>query len=110
MAHIDSTKSQTIYYPILKNSQIIRHKLSINFQKQSMNNYLEIPSIKKSLIYLNINTKKTLEAVDTPLSNYSLIKPVPNKYKKTDSVILFGLICLSAEQFPQKLEKDFCNY
>ena len=34
-----------------------------------MNVYLEIPPIKKALIHLTINTKKTLETVDTPISN-----------------------------------------
>ena len=34
-----------------------------------MNVYLEIPSLKKFLIHLNINTKKHLEKVDTPISN-----------------------------------------
>ena len=34
-----------------------------------MNVCLEIPPMKKYLIYLNINTKKPLETVDTPISN-----------------------------------------
>ena len=65
--------------------------------------------MKKSLIYLNINTKKPLEAVDTSVSNYRLLKPVPNNQKKyIGSVTLSGLI--SAEQSPQMLEKVFSNY
>ena len=63
------TKSQIIYYRILINLQIIHHKILINYQKQSMNVYLEIPPVKKFLIHLNINTKKSLETVDTPISN-----------------------------------------
>ena len=34
-----------------------------------MNVYLEIPPMKKSLIYPNINKKNPLETVDTPISN-----------------------------------------
>ena len=69
MAHIDTTKSQTIYYHILINLQITRHKLLINYQKQLMNVYPEIPPVEKSSIHLNNNTKNPLETVDTPISN-----------------------------------------
>ena len=69
IAHLDPTKSQTIYYHILRNLQIICHKLLINYQKQSMIVYTEIPPMKKSLIHLNINMKKPLETVDTLISN-----------------------------------------
>ena len=65
MAHIDPTKSQTICYHMLINLQIICHKWSTKYEKQSMNVYPEIPPMKKSLIYLNINTKKPFETVDT---------------------------------------------
>ena len=34
-----------------------------------MNVYLKTPPIRKSLIHLNINTKKPLETVDIPISN-----------------------------------------
>ena len=109
MAHIDPTKSQTIYYQILINLQVIRQKLLINYQKQSVSIHPKIPQMKKSLIYLNINTKIPLEAVDTSVSNYRLLKPVPNNQKKyIGSVTLSGLI--SAEQSPQMLEKVFSNY
>ena len=67
--HIDPTKSQTIYYHILINLQFISHKLLINYQKQSMNVYPEIAPMRKSLIHLNLNTKKPLEIVDTLISN-----------------------------------------
>ena len=110
MAHIDPTKSQTIYYQILINHQIIRQKSLINYQKESASVHPEIPPMKKSLIHLNINTKKPLETVDTSVSNYRLIKPVPNNQKiYIGSVTLSGLICLSAEQSPQLLEKVFSN-
>ena len=69
MPHIDRTKSQTIYQHMLINLQIISHKLLINYQKQSMNFYPEIPPRKKSLIHLNINLKKPLETVDILISN-----------------------------------------
>ena len=75
-----------------------------------MNVYLETPPIKKFLIHLNINTKKPLETVDTPISNYSLIKPVPPIQKEIGSVTSLGLIRLSVEQSPQMLEKGFSNY
>ena len=54
-----------------------------------MNVYLEIPP--------NNNTKNPLETVDTPISNYSLIKPVTTIRKEIGSVTSFGLIPLSAE-------------
>ena len=69
MTHIDPTKSQTIYYHISVNLHIIRHKLLINYQKQSMNVYPEIPPMKKSLIHLHINMKQALKTVDTLISN-----------------------------------------
>ena len=75
-----------------------------------MNVYLEIPPIKNSLIQLNINTKKPLEAVDTPISMYSLIKQVTTIRKEIGSVTSFGLIHLSAEQSPQIMQKVFSNY
>ena len=75
-----------------------------------MNVYLEIPPMKKFLTHLNINMKKPLEAVDKPVSNYSLIKPVTTIQKEIGSVTSFGLIRLSAEQSPQMLEKGFSNY
>ena len=66
--------------------------------------------MKNSLIHLNINMKKPLETVDTPISNQNLIKPVTTIQKEIGSVTLFGLIRLSAEQSPQTLEKFFSNY
>ena len=51
-----------------------------------MNVYLEIPPMKKFLTHLNINMKKPLEAVDKPVSNYSLIKPVTTIQKEIGSV------------------------
>ena len=75
-----------------------------------MNVYLEIPPMKNSLIHLNINTEKPLEAVDTPISMYSLMKPVTTIQKKIGSVTSFGLIHLSAEQSPQITQKVFSNY
>ena len=110
MAHIHRTKTQTIYYRILINLQIILHKLSISYQQQSMNVYLEIPPIKKFLIHPNINTKKALETVNTLISNECLIKPVPTNQKEIGSVKSFGLIHLAAEQYPQMLQKGFSNY
>ena len=68
-AIVDCTISQTIYYHILINPQIFHDNLSINYQRQLVNVYPEIPPMKKSLIHLNINTKKSLETVDTPISN-----------------------------------------
>ena len=70
-----------------------------------MNVYLEIAPMKKFLTHLNINTKKPLETVDTPISNYSLIKPVTTIQKEIRNVTSFGLIHLSAEESPQMLEK-----
>ena len=75
-----------------------------------MNYYLEIPPTKKLLTHLNINTKKSLETVDTLISNYSLIKPVTTIQKEIGNVTSLGLIRLSAEQSPQMLEKGFSNY
>ena len=75
-----------------------------------MSVYLETPPMKKFLTHLNIHTKKPLETVDTPISNYSLIKPVTTIQKEIGSVTSFGLIRLSAEQSPQILEKGFSNY
>ena len=69
MTHIDRTKSQTIYYYILINLQIIHHKLSINCQKKSINVYLKIPPMKKFLIHLNINIKNPLQTVYKPILN-----------------------------------------
>ena len=74
-----------------------------------MNYYLEIPPTKKLLTHLNINTKKSLETVDTLISNYSLIKPVTTIQKEIGNVTSLGLIRLSAEQSPQMLEKGFSN-
>ena len=51
-----------------------------------MNVYLETPPMKKFLTHPNINTKKPLETVDTPISNYSLIKPVTTIQKEIGSV------------------------
>ena len=110
MTHIDRIKSQMIYYCISTNLQIIHHKLSIIYQKKSMNVYPEISPMKKFLIHPNINTEKHLEAVNTPISNWSLIKSVPSKQKEIGSVTLFGLIRFSAEQSPQMLQKGFSNY
>ena len=75
-----------------------------------MNVYVEIPSMKKFLTYLNINTKKPLETVDTLTSNYSLIKPVTTIQKEIGNVTSFGLTRLSAKQSPQTVEKGFSNY
>ena len=75
-----------------------------------MNVYLEIPSMKKFLTYLNINPKKPLETVDTLTSNYSLIKPVTTIQKEIGNVTSFGLTRLSAKQSPQMVEKGFSNY
>ena len=47
-----------------------------------MNRYPEIYPMKKSLIHLNINTKKPLETENTPISNQSLKKAVPTKQKR----------------------------
>ena len=69
IAHIDPTKSKTIYYHMLRNLQIICHELLINYQKQSTIVYPEILPMRKSLIHLNINMKKPLETVDTLTSN-----------------------------------------
>ena len=69
MRHIDRTKSQMIYCHILINLQIIHHKLSISYQKHSMNLYPEILPMQKSLIDLNINAKKPLGTLDTRISN-----------------------------------------
>ena len=64
-----------------------------------MNVYPEISPIKKSLIHLNINTKKLLETVDT-LIYESSIKPLPIKQKQIISVT-FGLTLVSVEVSPQ---------
>ena len=72
--------------------------------------YLEISPMKKFLTHPNINTKKSLETVDTPIWNYSLIKPVTTMQKEIGSITSFGLIRLSAEQFPQMLEIGLSNY
>ena len=46
------------------------HRPQINNQlPKTMNVCPEIPPMKKSLIHLSINTKKPLDAVDTPNSN-----------------------------------------
>ena len=58
---IDPTKSQTIYYHILIDLQIIWQKLPINYQQQLMKVYPEIPPMKKALIHLNINTKLQIQ-------------------------------------------------
>ena len=75
-----------------------------------MNVYLEIPPMKKLLTPLNINAEKPLETVDTPISNYFLIKPVTIIQREIGSITSFILIRLSPEQSPQMLKKDFSNY
>ena len=74
-----------------------------------MNVYREISPMKTFLTHLHINMKKSLETVDTPISNYSLIKPVTTIQKEIGSIASFGLIRLSAEQSPQMLGKGFSN-
>ena len=74
-----------------------------------MNVYREIPPMKTFLTHLNINMKKSLEAVDTLISNYSLIKPVTTIQKEIGSIASFGLIRFSAEQSPEMLGKGFSN-
>ena len=66
------------YRPYKKRNDLLLYKnKSSNHPPQIINQlpkiinelYLEIPPMKKLLIHLNINTKKPLETVDTPISN-----------------------------------------
>ena len=67
MARINRTKSQAFYYRLLINLHIIRNKLSIIYQKQSMKVYSEVLPVRKFLIHLNFHKKKPLETVDTSI-------------------------------------------
>ena len=85
MAHIDCTKSQTIYYYILTNLQT--HKLSTNFQKESMNVYLEF--FKKVLKVFNSSKYQYTKALkDSGYTDYKLMfNGTSNKHAKRKSQI-----------------------
>ena len=56
--HRQYKNSNDLLLCVLINLHIFHHKLPINYQKQSMNVYLEVPPVKKFLIHLSISTNR----------------------------------------------------